>query len=181
MFELFPKIVPKTAENFRAICTGEKGLTYKDNIFHRVIKGFMMQGGDITNQNGTGGKSIYGAKFADEKQWIPHTHGGLLSMANSGKDTNGSQFFVTYAKTSWLDGKHVVFGRVIHGMSICHEVENLPTENDKPALTIRIAECGELKGDDKLKYEQCDNLQNYTITEPNEEDARSDEQEGGDE
>ena len=129
VFELFPKVVPKTAENFRALCTGEKGedLCYRGNIFHRIIKTFMMQGGDITNRNGTGGKSIYGEKFADEKSWIPHTHGGLLSMANSGSNTNGSQFFITFAKTPWLDGKHVVFGRVIHNMTICHEIEQVET------------------------------------------------------
>lgn len=173
VFELFPKHVPKTAENFRAICTGEKGadLHYKGNIFHRIIKGFMMQGGDITNRNGTGGKSIYGGKFDDEKVWIPHTHGGLLSMANSGPNTNGSQFFITYAKTPWLDGKHVVFGRAIHGMSLCYEIENVETESDKPKLDVVIADCGELTGADKLKYDDCDFIASYTATEGNEEDA----------
>ena len=112
IFELFNKKVPKTTENFRCLCTGEKGddLYFKGNIFHRVIKGFMAQGGDTTNQNGTGGKSIYGHKFDDEEVWIPHDTKGLLSMANSGKNTNGSQFFITFKQTPHLNGKHIVFG-----------------------------------------------------------------------
>jgi cyclophilin family peptidyl-prolyl cis-trans isomerase len=128
IFELFSQKVPKTAENFRALCTGEKdNLHYKGNVFHRVLKDFMMQGGDITQQNGTGGMSIYGAKFPDEKIWFPHTHSGLLSMANSGPDTNGSQFFVTFKPTPWLDTKHTVFGRVLKGMDVCHKAEGVKT------------------------------------------------------
>ena len=125
VFELFKPKVPKTVENFRCLCTGEKGadLSYQGNVFHRVIKDFMMQGGDITMQNGTGGKSIYGAKFPDEKIWLPHTHPGLLSMANSGPDTNSSQFFVTFKPSPWLNLKHTVFGRVISGISICRKAE----------------------------------------------------------
>lgn len=123
VFELFQKATPKTAENFRSICAGDKGLSYKNNIFHRVIPEFMMQGGDITNQNGTGGKSIYGNKFDDEQVWLPHTTPGLLSMANSGPNTNGSQFFITYKETPWLDGKHTVYGRVISGMDIVRKTE----------------------------------------------------------
>jgi len=152
--ELFSGVAPKTVENFRALATGEKGvgkagkpLHYKGSVFHRIIPGFMCQGGDITKGNGMGGESIYGHKFADEFEigMVKHSEPFLLSMANAGRDTNGSQFFITVGKTPHLDGKHVVFGKVIGGVDVVKKMEKAGSSGGRTSSKVEIVDSGELK------------------------------------
>ncbi|CAE8625459.1 unnamed protein product, partial [Polarella glacialis] len=157
VFELYADVVPKTAENFRCLCTGEKGrgrsgkqLHFMGSNFHRIIPGFMCQGGDFTAGNGTGGESIYGGKFADENFKEEHTKAGQLSMANSGPNTNGSQFFICTRKTPHLDGKHVVFGELIEGMEVLREIEKEGTPSGKTTGKVTIRDCNEVGGKSRL-------------------------------
>mmetsp|Transcript_9829 Transcript_9829/g.9928 ORF Transcript_9829/g.9928 Transcript_9829/m.9928 type:complete len:171 (+) Transcript_9829:171-683(+) len=148
-FELMADVVPRTVENFRCLCTGEKStpqnkLWYKNSIFHRVIPSFMLQGGDFTRHNGTGGESIYGKKFTDENFILRHNGPGILSMANSGPNTNNSQFFITTVESPWLDGKHVVFGRVSDGMEIVFQIEAKGSSSGRTTSKIEIVDCGQI-------------------------------------
>mmetsp|Transcript_12009 Transcript_12009/g.21532 ORF Transcript_12009/g.21532 Transcript_12009/m.21532 type:complete len:206 (-) Transcript_12009:2591-3208(-) len=145
VLELKADVVPKTAENFKQLCLKEAGKGYKGSKFHRIIPNFMCQGGDFTRGNGTGGVSIYGARFNDENFKLRHTGSGVLSMANAGPNTNGSQFFLCTVDTAWLDGKHVVFGQVVDGYEVVQAMEAVGSDSGRTAVEIAISDCGEVE------------------------------------
>ncbi len=154
---MFGGTVPKTVRNFKELAEKAEGEGYKGSKFHRVIKDFMIQGGDFTRGDGTGGRSIYGERFEDENFKLKHYGAGWLSMANAGKDTNGSQFFITVKQTSWLDGRHVVFGKVIKGMNVIKKVENNPTDGrDRPLKEVKIVNSGTIPVDEPFAVEKAD-------------------------
>jgi cyclophilin family peptidyl-prolyl cis-trans isomerase len=144
VISLYADVVPRTAENFRALCTGEKGFGYKGSPFHRVITDYMAQGGDFTAGDGTGGRSIYGGKFEDENFSVKHTGAGNLTMVNSGPNTNGSQFMITFIKASWLDGKQVVFGQVVAGMDVVMKIRAVGSSAGIPKQRVLVANCLQL-------------------------------------
>ncbi|XP_037036525.1 peptidyl-prolyl cis-trans isomerase 5 [Bradysia coprophila] len=154
---LFSGTVPKTARNFKELAEKPEGEGYKGSKFHRVIKDFMIQGGDFTRGDGTGGRSIYGERFEDENFKLKHYGSGWLSMANAGKDTNGSQFFITTKQTTWLDGRHVVFGKILSGMNVVRKIEALSTDSrDKPSKDVVIADSGSIPVSEPFSVDKAD-------------------------